>query len=190
MEWNTPNTVEWETPKTVDWSDEVEDGGLIFGDNVKYGELEIAGKGDDGEKVELQEQGEVNGGKEGLPEELDIVQKEGIPTLEPELPITTPAGQSTPRPPRSKKRGTKPKRDPATEQTPAVERKKTNGFMRARDLSQAGLPPKPQAEDGFEQVVRKQASRGRGRGGRLRGRGRGGGGVGEGGSGGAGGEKK
>ena len=82
---------------------------------------------------------------------------------------------------RQRKRGQnkpKPKDQVPTDQInpPSTERKRTQRTKQPKGPS--GLPPKPQ-DDGFEQVVRKQATRGRGgtrgAGERGRGRGRGGG---------------
>ena len=155
----------------------MDDGGLIFGDS--------------GEK------GLVSGNKEE--EEVPVVQerKEEIPVLAPVVPIQSEVNSihDTPTPSqdtstipqpsvtsdkRQKKRGpNKPKpRDPAsTDQSipPSTERKKTQA---PKPKGPSTLPPKPQ-DDGFEQVVRKQATRGRGaaRGGGVRGRGRGRGGA-------------
>jgi len=159
----------------------VDDGGLIFGDS---GDKRL-----------------VFGQKE---EEVPVVQeqKEEIPILAPVLPIqsevnstqdtitisqdTTSIQPSATSEKRQKKRGpNKSKaRDPASTgqsippsiERPSTERKKTQGPRPPKGPS--SLPPKPQ-DDGFEQVVRKQATRGRGgaRGGGVRGRGRGRGGA-------------
>lgn len=113
--------------------------------------------------------------------------KEEIPTLAPIVPVQTEVPSSKDKPTtatsdkRQRKRGpNKPKArgQVPTDQTapPSTERKKTQGPKQPKGPS--GLPPKPQ-DDGFEQVVRKQATRGRGgargAGERGRGRGRGGG---------------
>ena len=109
--------------------------------------------------------------------------KEEIPTLAPIVPVQTEAPSTQDKPTtatsdkRQKKRGPKkpkPSDQVPTDQTnpPSTERKRTQGTKQPKGPS--GLPPKPQ-DDGFEQVVRKQATRGRGgaRGAGERGRGRG-----------------